>query len=203
MINFLKRAGALKLLAAVAITALAVGATTATAASLIGSAQIKNNSVQSKDVKNGTLKKADLAAGLTVAGAQGAQGPQGPQGPAGPKGVTGATGSAGPVGPVGPAGSTGASGLSGVEYVSADGPAGTGDATAKCPEGKFAIAGGGHAGAAGWIYSSSSVDGTSWSIFSDGGDVPSTGTAFVVCANLDSPPTGLEAVSAAKADSKR
>jgi hypothetical protein len=100
MINFLKRAGALKMLAAVAATALAVGATTATAASLIGSAQIKNNSVQSKDVKNGTLKKADLAPGTVVTGLQGPAGPQGPAGtPGGPQGPKGDTGAQGPAGP--------------------------------------------------------------------------------------------------------
>jgi hypothetical protein len=104
--NLVKRAGALKTLAAVVATALLVGATTATAASLIGSAQIKNNSIQSKDVKNGTLKSADLAPGTAKAGPAGPQGPQGPQGPAGtpggpqgPKGDTGAQGAQGPAGP--------------------------------------------------------------------------------------------------------
>jgi hypothetical protein len=96
-LNAIKRAGALKTLAAVVATALLVGGTTATAATLIGSKQIKDNSIQSKDVKNGTLKKADLAPGTAV------RGPQGPAGPAGPAGAKGETGAQGPPGPFGPA----------------------------------------------------------------------------------------------------
>ena len=53
------------------------------AAATIGSAQIKNNSIQGKDVKNGSLTKADLKRGSLPAGPQGARGPQGPAGTSG------------------------------------------------------------------------------------------------------------------------
>ncbi|MEO5896703.1 MAG: IPT/TIG domain-containing protein [Vicinamibacterales bacterium] len=100
------------------------------------------------------------------AGAVGAAGPVGPSGatgaagPVGPAGATGATGSAGPVGPAGPMGSMGPMGLSGP--AGPQGPAGVSGyevvsalspvvpvgqfalytATASCPAGKHAIAGG-------------------------------------------------------------
>ena len=47
---------------AVAITALLVGGASATAGSLITSSAIKDNTIQSKDVRNGTLRLRDLNA---------------------------------------------------------------------------------------------------------------------------------------------
>ncbi len=95
------------------VTALVVGAGTATAAKLITSkdikdgtiksADIKNGGVQTKDIKKGTIKKDRLASKLQQkidqpgpAGPAGAAGPAGPQGPAGAAGPAGAPGAPGP-----------------------------------------------------------------------------------------------------------
>ena len=51
----------MKVLAAIAATALLVGATTATAATLITSADIANNSVRGKDIRRGTITLSDLS----------------------------------------------------------------------------------------------------------------------------------------------
>jgi hypothetical protein len=84
---------------AVAVMALVVASTgTSYAAGLIGSADIKNNSVSSKDIKNKTIKAADVKSG-TIGAKQVKDGslrsrdfkagqlPAGAQGPAGPAGV--------------------------------------------------------------------------------------------------------------------
>lgn len=89
------------------------------------------------------------------AGQQGAQGPAGPPGPAGPVGPPGSQGSIGPRGPEGPQGPQGIQGIQGeqgppgvaaVERVSATSMLtmneDTKAASAVCPEGKRAIAGG-------------------------------------------------------------
>src|SRR5215216_4510218 len=55
------------------------------AAATIGTKQLKNNSVTSKKIKNGTIKQGDL--GFKVSG--GAQGPAGPPGPPGTNGTNG------------------------------------------------------------------------------------------------------------------
>lgn len=65
----------------------------------VGTAQIKNNAVNSKKVKNGSLLGADFKAGQLPAGAQGPPGPTGPVGPQGDKGDTGAQGPEGPPNP--------------------------------------------------------------------------------------------------------
>jgi hypothetical protein len=75
-------------------------------ANSIGSKQIKNNAVTTKkiarnavttaNVKDGSLLKADFAAGQLPTGGTG------PAGPAGPKGDTGAAGAPGSTGPPGP-----------------------------------------------------------------------------------------------------
>ena len=64
---------------------------------------LPKNSITSKQIKNGTILKADLAKSTIAAlhGARGARGPAGPPGPAGPTGATGATGATGPTGPAG------------------------------------------------------------------------------------------------------
>jgi hypothetical protein len=61
------------------------------AAATIGSAQIKNNSVRSKDIRNRTLVTTDISR-KTVASLRGKQGPPGPLGPQGPRGATGVSG---------------------------------------------------------------------------------------------------------------
>ena len=82
--------------AVIAVTALVVAlggtgyAATVLPANSVGTVQLKKNAVTSMKVKNGSLLKADFAAGQLAAGATG---PTGPTGPAGP---TGATGPAGP-----------------------------------------------------------------------------------------------------------
>ena len=103
----------------------------ATAAAIITGKQIQDNSVTTKDIKNGSLLLKDFqssqrsqlqgATGSTGAtGATGAAGAIGPQGPAGatgsigatgPKGPDGATGLTGGTGGTGPTGPTGASGI--------------------------------------------------------------------------------------------
>ena len=59
----------------------------------VGTKQIKRNAVTSVKIKNGTIRRADLARGLSTAG------PRGPSGPAGPAGPAGANGEPGPPGP--------------------------------------------------------------------------------------------------------
>jgi hypothetical protein len=67
------------------------------AASTIGSPQIKNNAVQGIDIKDGTIKSADIAKGTRngLKGRKGAPGPQGPQGDKGDPGAPGAPGAPG------------------------------------------------------------------------------------------------------------
>ena len=64
----------------------------------VGTAQLKNNAVTSRKVKNHSLLRADFKSG---------QIPRGPAGPAGPAGATGPAGPQGPKGPTGPAGAAG------------------------------------------------------------------------------------------------
>lgn len=99
------------------------------AASTIGSPQIRNNAVQGIDIKDGTIKSADIALGTRngLKGQKGAIGQQGPAGEPGPKGDPGAPG---------------APGLSGLERVSddtafnSDSPK---NVTIACPAGKKVI----------------------------------------------------------------
>jgi hypothetical protein len=62
-------------------------------ANTVGTAQLKNNAVNSLKVKNASLLKADFKPGQLPVG------PVGPQGPPGPAGAAGAAGAAGPAGP--------------------------------------------------------------------------------------------------------
>jgi hypothetical protein len=79
-----------KTIIACALVALAVGATTATAAQLITGKQIQNGSITGKDLKRGTVTKKRLSAAVRAELARrGAPGPQGPAGPAGAKGEKG------------------------------------------------------------------------------------------------------------------
>ena len=87
-----------KTIVACAIVALAVGATTATAAQLITGKQIQNGSITGKDIQRGSIGEKKLSGGVQRAlakpGTPGPQGPAGPAGPAGPKGDPGSGGSA-------------------------------------------------------------------------------------------------------------
>ena len=49
----------------------------------VGNAQLRDNAVTSKEVKNRSLRKSDFATGQLPAGPRGPQGPAGPAGPAG------------------------------------------------------------------------------------------------------------------------
>jgi hypothetical protein len=77
------------------------GMSTAVAAKLITSSQIKDGTIRAVDLSDGVNAQLDKA------------GSEGPAGPAGPAGADGDTGPAGPSGPAGPAGPTGPSGPSG------------------------------------------------------------------------------------------
>jgi hypothetical protein len=54
--------------------------------------QIKDNTIKSRDVKNGSLLAKDFKRGQLPTGPAGVQGPVGPQGPAGPQGPKGESG---------------------------------------------------------------------------------------------------------------
>lgn len=105
----------MRTLIAIIATGLLVGTTSATAASLVTSANIKNNTVKSRDVKNRTLTLRDFAPSTVRAlrGRRGARGPQGTQGAPGAPGIPGPKGTTdivyvdGPVITVGPGASAG------------------------------------------------------------------------------------------------
>jgi hypothetical protein len=88
------------------ITALVVGAGTATAAKLITSSDIKDGTIKTADIKNGTIKHQDIKESTItrdrlekkvrrLLDEQGAAGPAGPAGPKGDKGDNGAAGAPG------------------------------------------------------------------------------------------------------------
>jgi hypothetical protein len=79
------------LLIALAAVVLA-SAGSATAARLITGKQIKNGSIASADVRDGSLVRGDFKAGQVPAGPRGAQGPQGPRGATGARGANGTNG---------------------------------------------------------------------------------------------------------------
>jgi hypothetical protein len=176
------------IIAALVAALVATTAASATIAALITGKQIKNGSIGLVDL-SGKAKRA-------------LKGQRGPAGPQGAPGATGAQGAQGATGAQGAQGVQGVPGLAGVQYVTVTGTVGGGTATANCPAGKFAIAGGGSAGADGWIYSSRPNNNTSWTVGADGGGSPSTVTAFVVCASLTAPPT-VGAMEAAGSSSLR
>ena len=76
------------------------------AAVKIGTKQLKNDSVTSAKIKNGTIVKKDIKRATRRA----LRGAKGPAGPAGPRGADGPAGPTGPAGPEGPAGEKGATG---------------------------------------------------------------------------------------------
>lgn len=120
--------GAIALLAAGLLLS---GATGAFAATVITGANVKDESLTGKDVKNGSLGIGELSAGAR----------------SGLKGATGATGPAGPAGPQGAAGEQGASGISGYELVAKSQvvPANSiSSLTLACPSGKKVLGAAGH-----------------------------------------------------------
>lgn len=114
-----------KTIAACAITALAVGATTATAASLITSRDIADGTIQNRDVHKNTISMSRLSPGVRAligtagkpgkdgAGSNGSNGPNGEKGDKGDRGIPGPTGATGPQGLPGPPGQDGRDGANG------------------------------------------------------------------------------------------
>jgi hypothetical protein len=76
--------------AIVAVVMSAVGS--ATAAGLITSRHVKNNSLTSLDVRDRSLRAKDFSSGQLPSGAPGPRGPQGTPGPPGPRGAEGPPG---------------------------------------------------------------------------------------------------------------
>src|SRR5919197_1114748 len=74
-------------------------AATALPRNSVGTAQLKNNAVTSRKVRNHSLLRIDFKNGQVP---RGPAGPAGPTGAAGPKGATGARGPTGPAGARGP-----------------------------------------------------------------------------------------------------
>ena len=107
---------------------MALGLTTTAQASVqpqTGSLAV--NSITTKQIKNGTIQKRDLRNGLlNFIKAQGRVGDDdnvtvnAPKGETGARGATGSDGTAGPVGPEGPKGETGANGMLGAYYAVAN-----------------------------------------------------------------------------------
>ena len=135
LLRFQNRKPAALVLAAAGLLAVG-GTTTAVAHGMIGSGDIRDDSVRSADVRNGSLHGVDVRNGTLglrdmndytrqrvtslgrngkdgADGAVGPQGPQGPEGPAGqpgPRGERGEPGPRGETGPQGPQGEPGATG---------------------------------------------------------------------------------------------
>jgi hypothetical protein len=87
------------------------GTAVATTSALIGSAQIRNNSITGADIKNKSLKPVDFSG--SVRGARGVRGLAGPPGPAGTAGAPGAKGDKGDTGATGATGPTYAASVGG------------------------------------------------------------------------------------------
>jgi hypothetical protein len=104
----------------VSLTGTAVATVSQLPRGSVGTPQLKNNAVNSKKVRNGSLLRADFKRGQLPAGPRGARGLAGPAGPAGP---TGPAGPAGPAGAQGPQGIQGPAGPGFVAhgYINADG----------------------------------------------------------------------------------
>jgi hypothetical protein len=123
----------IRTIGAVAVVAALLAAATAGAQALIDGGDVRNNSLTSKDVKNGSLQVADLSRRARTA-------LRGARGPRGVPGVQGAPGA------MGPPGATGARGTTDVFY--ADGPVvsvapGAFETVfADCPPGSVATGGG-------------------------------------------------------------
>jgi Collagen triple helix repeat (20 copies) len=171
---------------------------------IAGSSALPRNSVGSPQIKNGSIQVVDISRRARAA-LRGARGPEGPQGMPGSQGATGATGAQGPQGVPGQPGAPGAPGLAGVQYVvSAEVPNDV--ATALCPAGKFAIAGGGVASEIGsQLWLSAPVGGTGWIAGAEfdndvGGSAPVQ--AFAVCAFLTQAPIAAESVASASASAE-
>ncbi|HUQ21697.1 MAG TPA: hypothetical protein VM049_01650 [Gaiellaceae bacterium] len=106
------------LLLAGAASGLAVAtAATAGVQALITGAQIKDGTIESRDIENGTIGRGDIRSSVlaSLQGERGSTGPEGPRGPVGPQGAAGPQGTTGGQGPQGATGATGAPGPQGVK----------------------------------------------------------------------------------------
>lgn len=145
-----------------------IGAVAAGAAILVGLGSfgaVAANIVTGNDIKDGSIRQADIGknavgAGELQAGAvklsdlsdnavQGMQGEQGPKGDTGPAGLAGKDGAQGPAGPQGPKGDQGAPGISnliaGADYNTTwvgDSGATLQTVRSECPTGQYALGGG-------------------------------------------------------------
>jgi hypothetical protein len=78
---------------AISLSGAAYAVSTALPRNSVGTAQLKNNAVNSAKVRNASLRAADFAPGQLPRGQQGPAGPQGPQGPPGATGLQQVSGS--------------------------------------------------------------------------------------------------------------
>jgi hypothetical protein len=166
-----------------AAVVLAMGGT-ATAASMVTSANIKDGTIAAKDIKRGAIGTAQLSA----AAKRGMEGPEG------------ATGPMGPIGPPGPMGPAGPSVVGKVVVVTAKIVVAAEDVdtvTAVCPAG-HRIVSGGFTLIGGDVWLSKSYDNVSWSVGSSGWSIPTEAEAFAHCA-----PAGVAVAASAGAQAKR
>jgi len=181
---------------------LSVGGT-ATAAALLGSRDIKNDSLRSVDVRNETLRGVDVrnhslrlreltrSAHQQLQGEDGAMGPAGPQGPAGPEGPQGPTGPEGPAGPQGVvANTTIVTGTAALTTVAPLVGETSGVSTATCPAGTRLLGGGANlaqgpaAGVRAAVSASYPSSATTWSataVVTLTGSGAASITAYAVC----------------------
>ncbi|HET7195074.1 MAG TPA: hypothetical protein VFI99_08790 [Nocardioides sp.] len=120
----------------------AIGATGAVAGTLITSHQIEDGTIRSVDVKDESLRVADLRPGAVdkLSGSEGAQGAVGPQGA---PGLQGPQGEQGPQGDQGEQGGPGVSNLIvGAGYTETWAANSYGESIEECPDGQYAIGGG-------------------------------------------------------------
>jgi hypothetical protein len=177
----MKRFGVVLVGSAVALAA--VTARTAGVRALITGAQIQDNTIESRDLRNGTIRRADVAPAL-LATLHGEDGPQGPSGPPGPQGV------AGPQGPAGPPGARGST----ISYVNGYServtvpPESFRFVNAICPSGTQVV-GGGHATEN--VSTAQLVPTNSYPV----GMADGRGAWYVVMHNIGSQPEGFWAVS--------
>lgn len=103
MASFLKRSGALRTIVVAGIVAALIGSSFAIADSLITSKDIKNGSIKPADLNKKLRKKINqrTTAAAAIPGQAGAQGAKGDQGAKGEKGAQGEDGPEGPQGPPG------------------------------------------------------------------------------------------------------
>jgi hypothetical protein len=170
----------MKVVVAVLATILVAGVGSVEAARLVTGATVKDNSLTSRDIRNGSLTLKDFK-GTSIRGAPGPPGPQGAPGPQGSQGVPGAQGIPGVQGP---------KGTTDIFYV--DGgvvsvnPGEFATASAYCPSGSVATGGGGFGGATStWIhlYGFSSYEGGITLFFAnDHGSSAQSAQARVMCA---------------------